>query len=165
MFSPSSARTGLDSRGSSGRSSRVKLSTAVSISTPSRARPASSGASPRTNPRGHTFPAIGSVVAKHHGANQAGALPYVAFQRSKSHIAYAGYLGKEFDPFIAEGACKLPIYDLVGKDTGRKSPARMFQTAPGVSINRIAGRQKLLQQLDQARAQLNSESSELDLIV
>ena len=113
------------------------------------------GAAPRANPRfGYTFPAIGSVVAKHHGANQKGALPYVAFQRSKSHIAYAGYLGKEYDPFIAEGACRLPIYDLVGKDTGKVSSARMFQKATGLSINRIAGRKNLLTQLDQARARL-----------
>ena len=117
------------------------------------------GASPRTNPRGHTFPAIGSVVAKHHGPNQTGALPYVAFQRSRSHIAYSGYLGKKFDPFIAEGACRLPIYDLVGKDTGKVTAARMFQTSPGVTVKRIAGRQNLLQQLDQARHQLDAQAA------
>ncbi|MEC9093550.1 MAG: DUF1501 domain-containing protein [Planctomycetota bacterium] len=116
------------------------------------------GAAPRVNPRGETYPAIGSIVAKHHGANQPGGLPYVAFQRSKSHVAYSGYLGKQFDPFIAERACKLPVYDLVGKDTGKISTAEMFRTAPGVSIQRLAGRRNLLNQLDQARAYV-AESS------
>lgn len=117
------------------------------------------GASPRTNPKGYTFPSIGSVVAKHHGPNQPGALPYVAFQRSKSHIAYAGYLGKRYDPFIAERACQLPVYDLVGKDTGNVSSAQMFQTAPGVTVNRIASRRNLLEQLNDARASLDQVAS------
>lgn len=122
------------------------------------------GAAPRVNPKGSTFPAFGSVVAKHHGANRPGALPYVAFQRSRSHIAYAGYLGKQYDPFVAEGACELPVYDLVGKDTGKVSSPRLFQAAPGLSFQRISGRAGLLKQLDQARkqAELMVESGSLD---
>ena len=117
------------------------------------------GAAPRVNPKGTAFPAIGSVVAKHHGANQRGALPYVAFQRSRSHIAYSGDLGQEFDPFIAERACRLPVYDLVGKDTGKISGAEMFQTVAGVSVDRLGGRQNLLKQLDQARAVMEKGNS------
>lgn len=121
------------------------------------------GASPRSNPRGYTFPSIGSVIAKHHGPNLPGGLPYVAFQKSKSHIAYSGYLGKEFDPFIAEPACRLPIYDLVGQDTGKISSADMFRFAPGVSVNRISKRQSLLSQLNQARKGFfESDTSGLD---
>lgn len=117
------------------------------------------GASPRSNPKGATFPAIGSVVAKHHGPNHKSAPAYVAFQRSKSHIAYSGYLGREYDPFIAEAACRLPIYDLVGKDTGKVSAAKMFQMAPGVSVNRIRDRSSLVSQLDSARRYLESDQA------
>ena len=116
-------------------------------------------AAPRVNPKGETYPAIGSVVAKHHGANKAGALPYVAFQRSRSHIAYAGYLGQQYNPFIAESACKLPIYDLVGKDSGRISKARMFEFANGLTVDRIARRRSLLGQIDQFRREMANDSS------
>jgi hypothetical protein len=50
-------------------------------------------AEPRVNPRGESYPAIGSVIAKHRGANAPGLPPHVAFQTSRSHIAYAGDLG------------------------------------------------------------------------
>ncbi len=121
-------------------------------------------AAPRVNPKGRKYPAIGAVVAKHHGANQAGIPPYVAFQRSKSHVAYAGYLGRQYDPFIAEGAAKLPIYDLVGKDTGNVSNAPMFQFAPGLSLDRIGNRRSLLNQLDRLQHRLDHDPaiSELD---
>ena len=68
-------------------------------------------AEPRLNPSGEMYPAIGSVVAKHHGANQSGLPPYVAFQTSRTHVAYGGYLGQQYDPFIANRAAKLPIYN------------------------------------------------------
>src|SRR5436190_7520557 len=45
-------------------------------------------AGPRENPVGHMYPAIGSVVGKIHGANQPGMPPYVAFMKSRSHIAF-----------------------------------------------------------------------------
>ena len=38
--------------------------------------------------------------------------PYVAFMQSRSHLAFAGYLGKQYDPFIANQAARLPVYDL-----------------------------------------------------
>ena len=38
------------------------------------------------------------------------ALPaYAAFMRSRSHIAFAGYLGRQYDPFMAQQAAALPI--------------------------------------------------------
>src|SRR5438874_9154845 len=64
-------------------------------------------AEPRENRLAHLYPAIGSVVAKLHGPNHAGMPPYVAFMKSRSHIAFAGYLGKQYDPFIADQAARL----------------------------------------------------------
>jgi hypothetical protein len=78
-------------------------------------------AEPRENPESRNYPAIGSLVAKLHGANHPAAPPYVAFMRSRSHLAFGGYLGKSYDPFLANDAARLPVYDLVGKDTGQLS--------------------------------------------
>ena len=36
----------------------------------------------------------------------------------------AGYLGKQYDPFLANDAARLPVYDLVGKDSGQVSGRR-----------------------------------------
>src|SRR3954470_1919743 len=44
-------------------------------------------AEPRISPSGDMYPAIGSIVAKHHGANRTGMPPYVAFQTSRTHVA------------------------------------------------------------------------------
>ncbi len=76
---------------------------------------------------------------------------YVAFQRSRSHIAYAGYLGKQYDPFLANDAAKLPIYDLVGKDTGKFTTAGLFQPVLGLNVERLTDRKHLLGQLDRKR--------------
>jgi hypothetical protein len=47
-----------------------------------------------------------------HGANRTGLPPYVAFQTSRTHIAYGGYLGQQYDPFISKGLKPLlPIFD------------------------------------------------------
>ncbi|MHC5543186.1 DUF1501 domain-containing protein, partial [Singulisphaera rosea] len=46
-------------------------------------------AEPRLTPTGDMYPAIGSIVAKHHGPNQPGIPPYVAFHVSRSHVAHA----------------------------------------------------------------------------
>jgi uncharacterized protein (DUF1501 family) len=116
-------------------------------------------AAPRVNPNGHQYPAIGSIVAKHHGANQTGVPPYLAFQRSRSHVAYAGYLGQAYDPFIAERAVALPIYDLVGKDTGNLSSAEMFQFVPGLKIDRIQQRRSMLEQIDGLRRGLDQKGA------
>src|SRR5690349_21808156 len=67
-------------------------------------------AEPRlAGPGAEMYPAIGSVVAKHHGPNRPAMPPYVAFETSRTHVAHGGYLGSDFDPFIANRAAKLPI--------------------------------------------------------
>src|SRR5207244_8416952 len=57
-------------------------------------------AAPRVNRVGHLYPAVGSVIAKHRGPNHPAMPPYVAFIRSPTHLAFGGYLGKQYDPFL-----------------------------------------------------------------
>ncbi len=116
-------------------------------------------ATPRTNRKGDRYPAMASIVAKHHGANSPGMPPYVAFMKHHSHIAWGGYLGKEYDPFIANDAAKLPIYDSVGGDTGRISAGKMFQLAPGLSSERMKSRRDLMQQFDKLRNDIDQAGS------
>lgn len=112
-------------------------------------------AEPRTNPEAPRYPAIASVIAKHHGANQDGVPPYVGFFRSRSHIAFGGYLGQQYDPFPGNLGSRLPIYDLVGNDTGKSSDGDMFQLSKGLSFERIQDRRKLLADLDTMRRELD----------
>src|SRR5437763_15434228 len=51
-------------------------------------------AAPRVNRQGHLYPAVGSVIAKVRGPNHPAMPPYVVFMKSRSHVAWAGYLGK-----------------------------------------------------------------------
>ena len=113
-------------------------------------------AAPRVNRKGNRYPAIGSIVAKHRGANRKGMPAYVAFQKSASHIAYSGYLGQQYDPFMGNDAAKLPIYDLVGNDSGRKSEAKIFEFSKDLSFERIQRRQNLLQDFDHLRRELDN---------
>ena len=116
-------------------------------------------AAPRINPNGDKYPAIGSVVAKHHGPNRPGIPPYVAFQTSRSHIAYGGYLGQRYDPFIANRAARLPLYSNVGADTGRTTEADFFRLPQGLSIERLHDRRALLSDLDGLRRQIERSST------
>ncbi len=112
-------------------------------------------AEPRLRPSAEMYPAIGSIVAKHHGANRPAMPPYVAFQTSRSHIAHGGYLGRRFDPFIANQATKLPIYTDVGVDTGRTTGADFFRLPGGLSQKRLMNRMTLLEDLDRLRRELD----------
>lgn len=116
-------------------------------------------AAPRVNRNGEMWPAMGSIVAKFRGANHPAMPPYVAFQRSRSHIAYGGFLGREYDPFMGNKASRLPIYDLVGKDSGQVSEAALFQLASGLSTGRVGERQTLLKRLDHLRGDLDHSGS------
>jgi uncharacterized protein (DUF1501 family) len=109
----------------------------------------------RTNPEANHYPAIGSVVAKHHGPNHPSMPAYVAFMRSRSHVAFAGYLGKQYDPFLAGQASRLPIYDLVGKDTGEMTQANLFNLPEGLTQETLHDRQRLMRQFDTLRQQLD----------
>jgi hypothetical protein len=113
-------------------------------------------AAPRVNPRGRLYPAIGSIVAKMHGPNQPAMPPYVAFMKSRSHLAFGGYLGKQYDPFIADQAARLPIYTNVGVDTGQMTDADLFRLPLGLSHERIRERRSLVHDFDQLRNDLDA---------
>jgi hypothetical protein len=116
-------------------------------------------AEPRLNPIGHLYPAIGSIVSKHHGANEPGMPPYVSFHRSRSHVAFGGYLGMEYDPFPGNLAARLPIYNEVGKDSGRTTQANLFKAATGITSSEMKQRLTLSQQLDELRREVDSSGA------
>lgn len=118
-------------------------------------------AEPRVNPIAEQYPAIGSIVARFHGANHAGMPPYVAFMTSRSHIGFAGYLGKRYDPFIAQQAAKLPIYSNVGVDTGQVRGGSLFEMPLGLDSSRLGDRHDLLRQFDRLRSDLDLDGSML----
>jgi uncharacterized protein (DUF1501 family) len=120
---------------------------------------ANRAAEPRENREAELYPAIASIVARHRGANHRAMPASVAFMRSRSHLAFAGYLGRQYDPFIANEAAKLPIYDLVGKDTGKQTSGAMFRFAGGIAQDRLHNRKKLLESLDQLRGGLDQSGS------
>jgi len=116
-------------------------------------------AEPRTNPESKNYPAIASLVSKFHGPNHPAAPPYVAFMRSRSHLAFGGYLGKSYDPFLANEAARLPVYDLVGNDTGTLSGGRMFELPADVPAGRLDNRQSLLKTFDRLRSDVDASGS------
>lgn len=112
-------------------------------------------AEPRINRQGDMYPSIGSIIAKHHGANREGVPPYAAFMKSRSHVAYAGYLGKQYDPFIANDAVSLPIYTDVGVDTGHVTDGAAFRLPQSLDHDRLYRRVDLMRQLDRLRGDLD----------
>src|SRR5207244_566991 len=56
-------------------------------------------AEPRTNPLARQYPAIASVVSRYHGPNHPGMPASVAFMVSRTHLAFGGWLGRQYDPF------------------------------------------------------------------
>jgi hypothetical protein len=113
----------------------------------------------RTNPEARKYPAIGSICAKHHGANRPGMPPYVAFRRSDTHLAFGGYLGKEYDPFIGNGAARLPLYNEVGVDSGRLTGADALTPLPGLSAQRVLRRRALREDVDRLRRLVDADEN------
>jgi hypothetical protein len=116
-------------------------------------------AEPRTNREARMYPAIGSVVAKYHGPNHPGMPPYVAFMKSPTHLAFGGYLGKQYDPLIGDQAMRLPIYTNVGVDTGRVTEADLFRFPLGITQERIEDRRSLLKEFDKLRRDLDASGT------
>ena len=116
-------------------------------------------AEPRTNREAKHFPAIASIVAKHRNTSQAVMPPYVGFYRSPSHIAFGGYAGQEHDPFQGNMAAKLPVYDLVGNNTGRSTNAQLFQFPKGLDFQRLGDRRALLNDIDRIRRDIDSSGA------
>ena len=97
-------------------------------------------AAPRINPRGHLYPSIGSLVASLNPAKDPSVPPYVALNmKSRSHIATGGYVGKQYDPFVA-------------KDVGK-----LFHLPKGLTMSRVQSRRSLLKQMDQLRSNLDTQ--------
>ncbi len=96
-------------------------------------------ATPRVNPQGHLYPAIGSVVARFHGANRPGLPPHVVLNlKSRSHIAWGGWLGQQYDPFRGDNVQQL------------------FQLPGGLTMDRLRERRTLSQQMDRLRSDLDA---------
>ena len=84
-------------------------------------------AAPRVNPEGDKYPAIASIVAKHRGAANPAMPPSVVLNmQSRSHVAWGGYLGQEYDPFLGNQAASLFTMakglDRRGSRTARRWP-------------------------------------------
>ncbi|MEO2015443.1 MAG: DUF1501 domain-containing protein [Fuerstiella sp.] len=112
-------------------------------------------AAPRTNPKGDRHPAIASIVAKHHGPNHPSMPPYVAFMKHPTHIAWGGWLGKQYDPFIGDKASVLPQYDLLGKSLNRTTGADLFRLPGQLDVDRLSDRRLLMKDLDRIRSGLD----------
>jgi hypothetical protein len=116
-------------------------------------------AEPRSNNLAKYYPAIASIIAKHHGSNHPAMPPYVSFSKGRSHIAYAGYLGKQYDPFPGDKATKLPIYDSVGIDSGQISEGDLFKLPKEVDLTRIGDRTTLLKKFDVLRREMDNSGN------
>jgi hypothetical protein len=100
---------------------------------------ANRAAEPRTNTKGHLYPAIGSIAAKLRGANDPAMPPYVVLNmKDRSHVAWGGYLGRQFDPFNGSNAQNL------------------FALPGGLTMERLRERRTLAQQMDRVRADLDT---------
>ncbi len=106
---------------------------------------------PRTRAEGDEYPAIASVISKYRKHNSAELPNYVAFYKHPTHVAWGGYLGKQYDPFDGNKAAVLPQYDLLGKPLNKLSGANMFQLPAGLDHQRMLDRKKLNQDLDRIR--------------
>jgi len=100
---------------------------------------ANRAAEPRTNQKGHLYPAIGSVVARHRGSNHPAMPPYVVLNmKSRSHVAWGGYLGTQHDPFNGAAANK------------------MFELPGGLTMDRLRSRHTLAHQMDALRSDMDA---------
>ncbi|HEX3726291.1 MAG TPA: DUF1501 domain-containing protein [Pirellulales bacterium] len=95
-------------------------------------------AEPRINNEAERYPAIASIVARQRGeANRAMPSSVVLNMQSRSHVAWGGYLGKQFDPFLGNQA------------------GRLFQLPGGLDQDRIHSRHSLVRQFDRLRRDLD----------
>jgi uncharacterized protein (DUF1501 family) len=116
-------------------------------------------AEPRVNPEADKYPAIASLVAKFRGANHPAMPPYVTFMKSRSHLAFGGYLGKQYDPFQGNQAARLPVYDSVGKDTGTMTGADLFRLPGALNPARMQSRRALMEDFDRLRSDLDQSGT------
>ncbi len=99
-------------------------------------------AEPRTNREADKFPALASIIARQRAPQTKRLPPYVALNmKSRSHIAWGGYLGRSFDPFL-------------GNDVGR-----LFELPGGLTTERLESRRLLTADLDRLHRDLDLSGS------
>lgn len=65
----------------------------------------------------------------------------------------------EYDPFPGNLAANLPIYNEVGKDSGRTTKANLFKTVTGMTSAEMQQRLTLSQQLDELRREVDANGA------
>lgn len=99
-------------------------------------------AEPRINAEAEMYPAIAALAAKHRGPNHPALPPYVVLNmQSRSHVAWGGFLGQQYDPLVA------------------KNLEQMFQLPVGLQQERLLSRQSLRSDLDRLHRQLDRSGS------
>jgi hypothetical protein len=99
-------------------------------------------AAPRVNREGEMYPAMASIIARERGlAGRAMPPSVVLNMQSRSHVAWGGWLGKQFDPFLGNQA------------------ASLFKLPSGLDHDRISQRQSLVEQFDRLRRDLDLSGS------
>jgi hypothetical protein len=119
----------------------------------------------RTNPEADKYPAIASAVAKFRGANQPDMPPYVAFTSDRTHIAWGGYLGMQYDPLVG-AAGYLPHdkpFDSFQQYVAGYAPGATitdkFVLPGGLTQDRLYQRVGLRRDLDRMRAGLDQSGT------
>jgi len=101
-------------------------------------------AEPRINKEAERFPALASIIAKHREGEQRALPPYVVLNmKSKSHLAWGGYLGHSYDPFVGNNV------------------AGLFKLPGGLTQDRLYNRKRLSTDLDRLRTDLDLSGSML----
>jgi hypothetical protein len=99
-------------------------------------------AEPRTNREADKFPALASIIARQRLENVPDMPPYVVLNmKSRSHVAWGGYLGHAYDPFL-------------GNDV-----ASLFSLPGGLTADRLQSRRQLTSDLDRLRRDLDLSGS------
>lgn len=99
-------------------------------------------AEPRINSEAAHYPALASIVAKHRAPGDPALPPYVVLNmQSRSHVAFAGDLGKRYEPFVATNVTQL------------------LAAGGDINADRIRTRQQLLTSFDKMRSGLDLNGS------
>lgn len=122
-------------------------------------------AEPRVNPEAPRYPAIASAIAKFRGANRPGLPPYVACTADRTHIAWGGYLGQQYDPFLGATATLPHEKPFSALSTMQSNPLSVgasvdkFQLSAGLTQDRLQHRVGLRKELDRLRSDLDLAGS------
>lgn len=99
-------------------------------------------AEPRINKEAEKYPALASIIARQRLGSVTDVPPYVVLNmKSRSHVAWGGYLGRSFDPFL-------------GNDVGK-----LFSLPNGLTADRLQSRSLLTSDLDRMRRDLDLSGS------